>query len=662
MANLTPESERVLNNFKRNGATEEQVNKFRSALTGPPDVTERFNEAVRLHSLRIKPLPLGTRAGATYTPTNFLRFLGEGSLTFPLDLLQGTVDPRKVAYVLEHTLPSLTAKSEAILKEFGTQPGVTSDQVNSLRSELTRSPELTAKFNDAVEQGYLTKIELAAPNSPEGYKGGNDKSIAIGSSSLTWSLGSTTAGNIEKVLDTGLAGFTSLTPQSRALLNEFIAQPGVTVDQVKNLESAFTKSPDLAAKFNEAVKQGRLQHLGLVPNSDYAGGRYSLEEKMIKLSQDALNANQYELIAVLGHELGHALDSELEKGGSECRQAMLKIASDKNNPHHDYTKVIENYLTARLREEGKAQISEWNTIVSVAKAENPDLTTKLNRSEALGYIYKQNPFRMKDFIERKGNNPYFTYTLKGNLSLNDDLTLSPKHKNGTDNVKGAGENYFGHARLGYSKALNYGSYYGIYAIQVMAEAERRHNPGGKPPEIDMAKLAEKPFQLSQQLMENEGINLKGHSMPYTDLSRKSPGHDEPNAIFKDKGDFQLRGTTTDVGAGTPHARAPTPGNRPVLKQRNLDIESGGWGKRSEGAVSSRLQEVVEAINSGDSARIRAVLQPDMEKLRGLEEERASRQPVPAQTQPVPSDGDQPGSRGDKPDASKQPDPSETMGR
>jgi hypothetical protein len=55
-------------------------------------------------------------------------------------------------------MSNLTPAAQRILDDFGTQPGVTTDQLGNLRSALDGSPALTNQFNEAVQKGYLKHI------------------------------------------------------------------------------------------------------------------------------------------------------------------------------------------------------------------------------------------------------------------------------------------------------------------------------------------------------------------------------------------------------------------------------------------------------------------------------------------------------------------------
>jgi hypothetical protein len=127
---------------------------------------------------------------------------------------------------------------------------------------------------------------------------------------------------------------------------------------------------------------------------------------------------------------------------------------------------------------------------------------------------------MADFITENSASVPPTYTLKHNLTLNPDLTLSPT----AANVEGMGKNYFDHsperAHLGFRGNSDYASYYGAYAVGLIGQLERQYHPpqpGVEPPRVtlDMRSL-----HLSERLMEENGINLGANTqpLPYMDRS------------------------------------------------------------------------------------------------------------------------------------------------
>ena len=52
----------------------------------------------------------------------------------------------------------LTKEAQAVVDAFGTQPGVTAQQLQNLKNTIDGSPALTQEVNDAVAQGHLQRI------------------------------------------------------------------------------------------------------------------------------------------------------------------------------------------------------------------------------------------------------------------------------------------------------------------------------------------------------------------------------------------------------------------------------------------------------------------------------------------------------------------------
>jgi len=254
----------------------------------------------------------------------------------------------------------------------------------------------------------------------------------------------------------------------------------------------------------------------------HAGGTYHPEDKSIHISMAALNSPRAgpfdpgNMIFVLGHELQHGFNAAtIKQAETTCGTALQTIAKS-HGLRHDYTPAIAGLLAANRRDEAGAEIAGWNAVVSAVKAEKPHPT--------LEDIYRKAPSRMADFI----NTRHTPYTLKPNLSLNDDLTLSPTHA-GVDNVEGIGQNYFDQQLtspygLGHYGDSDYANFYGASAVGWAVAMERTYNPPGPGGETPRMAVNLAQLHLDRQQLERDGLDLgQNHQpMPFYDLSQTPP--------------------------------------------------------------------------------------------------------------------------------------------
>lgn len=316
----------------------------------------------------------------------------------------------------------------------------------------------------------------------------------------------------------------TLSSQAQAIVVAFGQQPGVTQDQINNLQAVIGASPALIDQINDAVAQGHLRQI--VPlASPHAGGEYDGQNKAMRLPLVALTTpppaagpfNAGEVTFVLGHELQHGFNhAATVQAYRDFSNEVTQVAQSRSVVH-DYTAAADKLINANRRDEASAEISGWNAIASAVKSANPNAT--------LADIYNQEPGRMRDFIDRVGGAPGYTYTLKPNLSVNPDLTLSATPAN----VEAMGQNYFDKppispGGLGHHGNSDYANYYGAYAVGVAVQLERQHNPpahGGATPHmtIDLSQS-----RLTERLMEENGINLGANAQPqpYYDSSIQPP--------------------------------------------------------------------------------------------------------------------------------------------
>ena len=308
----------------------------------------------------------------------------------------------------------------------------------------------------------------------------------------------------------------TLNPQAQAIIGTFASRAGVKQDHARNLQAVIASSPALIDQINAAVAQGHLQRIMPLTNP-HAGGQYNGVHKEMRLPLKILATppsgqrfNAGELAFVLGHELQHGFN---HAATLQAYQDFTKEAAQAATSDHDYTDEIGKLISTNRRDEAAAEIAGWNAVVSMIA------TTKQNPT--LQDVFNAQPGRMSDFIDRSRTPPY-AYSLKPNLALNQDLTMSPT----PSNVEAMGRNYFdkkaralgGRVGLGHHGNSDYTNYYATWPIGMAARLERQHNP--RPSMLlDLSKLG-----LSEQLLEENGIDLGNGQQPmaYLDTGTTPP--------------------------------------------------------------------------------------------------------------------------------------------
>lgn len=308
----------------------------------------------------------------------------------------------------------------------------------------------------------------------------------------------------------------TLSPQAQAIISTFGSRTGVKQDHANNLQAVIASSPALIDQINDAVAQGHLQQIMPLTNPN-AGGEYNGARKEMRLPLTVLATpppgqafNAGEVAFVLGHELQHGFN---HAATVQAYQDFTKEATQAATTDHNYTDEISKLISTNRRDEAAAEIAGWNAIVGMVA------TSKQNPS--LQDVFNAQPGRMSDFIDRSQTPPY-AYSLKPNLALNQDLTMSLT----PSNVEAMGQNYFdkkaralgGRVGLGHHGNSDYTNYYATWPVGMATRLERQHNP--RPSMLlDLSKLG-----LSEQLLEENGIDLGNNQQPmaYLDIGTNPP--------------------------------------------------------------------------------------------------------------------------------------------
>lgn len=389
----------------------------------------------------------------------------------------------------------------------------------------------------------------------------------------------------------------TLSPQAQALIAAFGRQPGVSPDQVQNLQDVINGSPALVDQFNAAVAQGHLQRIVPLAHAN-AGGEYSAKDKEVRLPLAKLSSppDIGDMTFVLGHELQHGFNAASVKQAGIAFAKDVRAVAKSSGPVHDYTLAMTKLLTENRRDEANAEIAGWNATVGAVR--------RMHQSPTLGDIFAHSQERMRDFIVENRSTSPATYTLKPGLSLSADMTLSPTPAN----VEAMGQNYFDKAasvaKLGPRGTSDYVNYYGATLVGYVAEVERNYNPpkpGVTPPRMtfDMAQL-----RLSEKLLEEKGIDL-GKGNPGQQTYYDSGGNPPTAHLFQHTINTHmhtnpvLAQTIEEDRAQTQAAPSRKPSDpdhpdRGLLEKlqgrvRGLDQQAGkGWDENSERLVASAL--------------------------------------------------------------------------
>lgn len=399
----------------------------------------------------------------------------------------------------------------------------------------------------------------------------------------------------------------TLSSRAQAIVVAFGQQPGVTQDQINNLQAVVSASPALIDQINDAVAQGHLRQIVPLANP-HAAGEYDGQNNAMRLPLVALTTpplaagpfNAGEVTFVLGHELQHGFNhAATVQAYRDFNNEAAQVAQSQSAVH-DYTAATSKLINANRRDEASAEISGWNAIASAVKSANPNAT--------LADIYNQEPGRMRDFIDRVGGATGYTYTLKPNLSINPDLTLSATPAN----VEAMGQNYFDKppispGGLGHHGNSDYANYYGAYAVGVAIQIERQHNPptqGGATPQMTI-NLSHS--RLTEKLMEENGINLgtNAQPQPYYDSSLQPPAlhhfdHTStthahvPIAAREAEGMNAPSLETSEVESSRQHANQPNHSDHALYRQIRTGVEQldsrshNAWDESSERMTASLL--------------------------------------------------------------------------
>lgn len=300
-----------------------------------------------------------------------------------------------------------------------------------------------------------------------------------------------------------------LSKESAAMLAAFQKQPEVTNVHYQNLVDIITSSPLLTERFNLAVANKHISGLKPLDQAN-AGGTFDPSTKAISLPLDSLAtaSSRNDMVFVLAHEIQHCFNHQKTHKATQQFLNDVKVQAQQKGVR-DYTDEVKTLLTANRKDEASAEIAGFNAVVSAVKRtqSNPSLYELYHTTS---YIH--------DFIKQDKKGAEAIYTLKSNLTLNKDMTLSET----TKNLEAMGVHYFDKSPeqtgLGYRGTSDYTNYYATWAVGNAITFERAYNPESKEPLI----LNMTGLRLQEKILEENGLHTGHNPMNYKDIGKNPP--------------------------------------------------------------------------------------------------------------------------------------------
>jgi hypothetical protein len=423
---------------------------------------------------------------------------------------------------------SISRELDLALTSFGSQPGVTPDDVAHLRAAIQSNSDVVDHLNSDMANHRLEGFRVTEA----GKKGG-----AVGSFEPVSGMMSIPASSLS-VGGNDLAAAVRLQQAIVTFANTPYAPNGAgsavpTPDMVENLESVLNGSPRLAKELTRAMSErdpadpGRyyLESFAILPENVGAGGTFDRRAHSMNIPANALISRSAasprgyfdpnNLTFVIGHEVQHAFNhpAALRAEDALVRDAM-KLGKAKSRVH-DYTDVIGNYVDSCRADEAHAEIAGWNAVLSRLHRSNPYAGWKdmLKATGQLDDIVYRDP-STDEVLSRPGLR----------FEPNGSLAQSP------ENIEAMGRHYFDRPAKRYAedgdRAMSLGrdglgdyrTHYSRTPIRLALEVEdgaRTVRGVHSIPQINMNKLG-----LHEDLIEEQGLNLgdRHHPRPYLDSS------------------------------------------------------------------------------------------------------------------------------------------------
>lgn len=293
------------------------------------------------------------------------------------------------------------------------------------------------------------------------------------------------------------------------LLDQFASRNADTRTAAQRLRQAISSSPSLVKRFEQAIAEGRLKTIELLPRS--ATERAHMSDKgVLAISRDAVVGNATtefmdQLRDTLGHEIAHARYEGYDFALNVLREEIKKLAFERTETRN-YTAVLQNFLAAARRNEAVAAIGGWNANISKMIADSGG--RPLDRAAVLERMAQVNP---RCVIEVNG-----VYQMAAGIVLNADLTANVSDQS----VEAFAKCYFDGSKgsLGPQGKSSYTDYYLSYGVSLIVGWER-HNNQYRDPDRALVQINLAALGTTEAALEVAGLTFpgKGDIFFYTDL-------------------------------------------------------------------------------------------------------------------------------------------------
>lgn len=306
-----------------------------------------------------------------------------------------------------------------------------------------------------------------------------------------------------------------LSPEVQSLLKVMAKQPGVTQEQVNQVEVQIVNSPFLADIMTRAARNHDLKGIALSDNPNEAG-HYSRDTGFIHLAPETISGSgrrlgqQADYLTVtLGHETGHALRAQIARQElSRFSQTVdLTLQEAVNSESYvDLTAPTKRYLVEARHNESLAEMAGLNALADRVRSDNDGVLEPAELARrAVGTT---------SCVDVAEASP----TLAAGLKLNASGFQNPKDPAAVEAI--ATCFYDRSGSLGRHGDMGYQNYNGGPAIEIIAQHwrdtdryARSTNKTAPEVHLNMAELG-----LDAKLIEHNGLKLDGKPFGFIDTS------------------------------------------------------------------------------------------------------------------------------------------------
>lgn len=304
-----------------------------------------------------------------------------------------------------------------------------------------------------------------------------------------------------------------LSPEVQGLLKVMAKQPGVTQEQVNQVEVQIVNSPFLADIMTRAARNHDLRGVALSDNPNEAG-HYSRDTGFIHLAPTTISGSgrsseqQADYLTVtIGHETGHALRAQIARQElSKFSQAVDLTLQEALNSEScvDLTAPAKRYLVEARHNESLAEMAGINALAGRVRSDNDGV---LEPAELARRAVGTTPC-----VDATGT------SLAVGVKLNASGFQNPKDPAAVEAI--ATCFYDRSGSLGRHGDMGYRNYNGGPAIEIIAQHwrdtdryARSTNKTAPEVHLNMAELG-----LDAKLIEQNGLKLDGKAFGFIDTS------------------------------------------------------------------------------------------------------------------------------------------------